>query len=325
MQEFINRARLNPARIIFPEGQDERIRKAVKEIKQKGIAKPILFGKNNLEDIPSDVEVLDPYQDDIFEKCVQDYYELRKNKGFSLEAVRKLLQENVVFIASLLVRRGFADAFIAGASHTTKDVAKSVIYCIGPKENRSISSCFIIDTGKEEFGYKGKFIFADCGVILNPTAQQLADIAVDSGELFKKLFEAEPYIAFLSYSTHGSASGESVTKIRDALEILRSERPDLNVDGELQADSAIVEEVAKIKCPQSKVAGKANILIFPDLNSGNICYKLVDRLLYASALGPIFLGTKKPASDLSRGCEVNEVVLIAAVISIMSQLQKMSS
>lgn len=318
-KELIERARRNPARIIFPEGDDKRIKQAIAEIVKLGIAHPVVFTTGGI-DIKG-VETINPGSEDIIKKYAQLYTHIRERKGVGFDSAVKLLTSNPVFTAALMVRDGFADAMIAGASHTTKDVAKAVIYCIGPREGKSVSSCFIIDTGNEKYGYKGKFIFADCGVIVEPTSEQLAEIAIDSGMLFQKIFSAPPYIAFLSYSTYGSAGGPSVERVRRAVEIVKGIQPDLMVDGELQADAAIVPEVAKRKCPDSFVAGRANVLIFPDLNSGNICYKLVDRLLEAIAIGPIFVGTLKPASDLSRGCEVEEVVLDAAVISVMTQFR----
>lgn len=323
MQDFLKQASLSPARIIFPEGNEPRIIKAVSEIKRLNIAEPILFrAEKDKAEHPACPRV-DPWDEELVEKYAQNYYQLRKHKGMTLEIARKLLKENPVFTAALMVREGFADAFIAGASHYTKDVAKAVIHCIGPKnKGHYISSCFLIDTKREEFGYQGKFIFADCGIIIEPSAEQLAEIAIESGELFKKLFQARPYIALLSYSTQGSGEGESVEKVRQALKIVRERRPDLKIDGELQSDAAIVEEVARIKSPNSEVAGRANVLIFPDLNSGNICYKLIDKLLGALTLGPIFLGTAKPVSDLSRGCETEEIVLVSAIISIMAQLKE---
>ncbi len=319
MNELINRASLNPARIIFPEGDDPRIREAAREIQDRNIAFPTIFTEDKSV---SKIELVNHRDKDILDKYIELYSNLRKSKGLSRDKIKSLLESNAVFIAALMVREGLADAVIAGAAYTTKDVARAVIHCIGPKEGSSVSSCFLMDTGIEEFGYKGKFIFADCGVILSPDCKQLADIAINSGDLFRSLFKEEPYIAFLSYSSHGSASGESVEKIRAAVRLVKERRPDLNVDGEMQGDAAIVKSVADIKCSDSPVAGRANVLIFPDLNSGNICYKLVDRLTFANALGPIFLGTKYPGSDLSRGCEVKEIVLDAAVISIMAQINK---
>jgi phosphate acetyltransferase len=319
MNEIIERASLNPSRIIFPEGDDPRIREAVSEIKDKNIAVPTIFSESGGLD---GVRLVNHRDKKIIDKYLEIYYNLRENKTLSKEKIKSLLDSNPVFIAALMVREGLADAVIAGAVYTTKDVARAVIHCIGPREGSFVSSCFLMDTGVEEFGYKGKFIFADCGIILSPDQEQLADIAINSGDLFKSLFRENPYIAFLSYSSHGSASGESIEKIRSAVKLVKKRRPDLNVDGEMQGDAAIVKSVADIKCAQSPVAGRANVLIFPDLNSGNICYKLVDRLTSANALGPIFLGTRYPGSDLSRGCEVKEIVLDAAVISIMAQLNR---
>ena len=319
MNKLIEKASLNPARIIFPEGDDPRIRKAVVGIKDKNIAFPTIFTESTGI---AGINSVNHKDKNIIDKYVEFYSDLRESNSISKDKIKTLLESNSVFIAALMVREGLADAVIAGAVYTTKDVARAVIHCIGTKENSSVSSCFLMDTGIKDFGYDGKFIFADCGIILSPNSQQLADIAINSGDLFRSLFKEEPYIAFLSYSSHGSASGESIEKIRTAVELVRDRRPDLNVDGEMQGDAAIVKAVADIKCSKSSVAGRANVLIFPDLNSGNICYKLVDRLTSANALGPIFLGTRHPGSDLSRGCEVEEIVLDAAVISIMVQLNR---
>ncbi|MDP8216982.1 MAG: phosphate acetyltransferase [Candidatus Kaelpia imicola] len=322
MQELIKKASLNPGRIIFPEGDDFRIREAVREIEQRKIARPIIFIEQDNADDLEGIDIVNPKDKGMIEKYVDIYSDLRKNKNIAKDKIKNLLESNSVFIAALMVREGLADAVIAGAAYTTKDVARAVIHCIGVRDGSFVSSCFLMDTGIEEFGYKGKFIFADCGIIFSPDFKQLADIAINSGDLFKSLFKKEPYIAFLSYSSHGSASGESIEKIRAAVSLVKKRRPDLNVDGEMQGDAAIVKAVADIKCSDSPVAGHANVLIFPDLNSGNICYKLVDRLTSANALGPIFLGTRYPCSDLSRGCEAEEIVLDAAVISIMAQLNK---
>jgi len=320
MNSLLEKASKRPARIIFPEGDDERVASALFKIRDLNIAQPLVFyhGKENRY---SGFDVLDPYQDEVLDKYAGLYGELRKPQNLSKDKTKSLLKSNQVFTAALMVREGLADALIAGAAHATKDVARAVIHCLGPESGGLVSSCFLMDTMVQEFGYNGKFIFADCGVIVSPNSEQLAEIAINSGELFKVLFEQEPCIAILSYSTKGSASGDTVDKIREALEITKKKNPQLNIDGEMQADAAIVREVAKIKCPNSTVAGRANVLIFPDLNSGNICYKLVDRLTKARALGPIFLGTKYPASDLSRGCDSEEIVLVTAVISIMAQLK----
>ncbi|MDP8234331.1 MAG: phosphate acetyltransferase [Candidatus Saelkia tenebricola] len=326
MQELIARAAIKPAKIVFPEGNDKRIQEAAIEVKRLKIAEPIIFHKQDQRLQSLGIEVIDPSHDEVINKYVDTYIQIRKNKSLGVDASKKLLISNPVFIAALMVRVGLADALIAGAENTTKDVAKAVIHCIGPNEGKTIvSSCFIMDTKNEKFGHQGKFMFADSGIIVSPSSEQLAEIAIDSGDLFRKIFDAEPYVALLSYATHGSASGESIDKIRSALEIVKSKRSDLKIDGELQGDAAIVKEVADIKCSDSEVAGRANVLIFPDLNSGNICYKLVDRLVDAEALGPIFLGTRKPASDLSRGCAVSEIVLVSAVLSIMAQLQNMDA
>ncbi len=212
------------------------------------------------------------------------------------------------------------DGFVAGASHATPNVARAVIYCLQiDREFRTVSSSFLIELENCEFGEKGLFIFADCGIIPDPVARQLAGITLASSALMKDLFDIEPKVALLSYSTKGSAKGKSVDKVLEALKIIKEKHPSLKVDGELQFDAAIIPEVAKIKSPNSSVAGKANILIFPNLDSGNISYKLIQRLGKARVAGPLLQGLTKPASDLSRGCNIDEIVDAVAATAVRAQ------
>jgi phosphate acetyltransferase len=209
----------------------------------------------------------------------------------------------------MMVRNGMADGFVAGASHTTASVAKTAIYCIGfGEEIRTLSSCFLVIVPECVYGEEGVFVFADCGIVPDPSPQQLVNIAKSAAELFTLLVEKEPRIALLSFSSKGSAKHRLVDKVVRAKEIILERYPELLIDGELQLDAAIVPEVARIKAPESKVAGSANVLIFPDLNSGNIGYKLVQRLAKAKVIGPMMVGLKKPCSDLSRGCTIDEIV-----------------
>jgi phosphotransacetylase (EC 2.3.1.8) len=217
--------------------------------------------------------------------------------------------KNPVTFAAMMVGNGSADGMVAGAVTTTADVAKAAIYCVGFGEKvRTISSCFLICVPDCQYGEAGTFIFSDCGVVPDPSPMQLANIAASAADLFRILVQKEPRVALLSFSTKGSASHEMVDKITRTREIIHEKFPDLIADGEFQLDAAIVPEVAKIKAPDSDVAGHANVLIFPDLNAGNICYKMAQRLAKAGVIGPILNGLKKPCSDLSRGCTVDEVV-----------------
>ncbi len=232
---------------------------------------------------------------------------------------KKLFSDNLYY-AAMLTREGKADGLVAGAIHTTADMARACIRCIGLEERFTIaSSCFIMDVPNCQYGDNGTFIFADCGVIPDPNARQLSCIALTAAELAAKVLNLTPRVAFLSYSTKGSAKTKSAEKISQALALLRELSPTILADGEIQADAAIVPEVAKIKCPDSPLGGEANVLIFPNLEAGNIGYKLVQRLSGCRAIGPLFLGLNKPASDLSRGCSVEDIVDSVAVTAIRAQ------
>jgi len=292
--------------IVLAEYEDKRVAEAAKIIEQEGIAKVLLLtpDKINLQDK---------------ERYIQEFYQLRKTKGLDINAAEKIL-DDPLYYAAMMARAGKADGFVAGASHTTPDVARSAIWCLGVDERISIaSSCFIMVVPNCPYGQDGTFVFADCGIIPDPNPRQLACIVKASAELASQVLDLTPRIALLSYSTKGSAQGKSVEKITEALGLLKEMAPDLLVDGEMQVDAAIVPEVAKIKYPDSPIGGRANILIFPDLEAGNISYKIVQRLANARALGPLLLGLNKPCSDLSRGCSVEDVVDCVAVTAIRAQ------
>jgi phosphate acetyltransferase len=229
------------------------------------------------------------------------------------EAVRR----DYVTFGAMLTRRGLADGFVAGANHTTPDVIRAALRCLPiDKEIGVVSGAFLMEVPSCEYGANGVFIFADCGVNPNPNARQLAGMAVSSAALFRQLVGETPRVALLSYSSQGSAHGEMVDKVVEAVKIAKAMAPGLALDGEFQADSAIVPEVAKIKCAESDVAGRANVLIFPDLDSGNICYKLTQRLAKARAVGPLLEGFTRPCSDLSRGCNADDIVDAVAITSL---------
>jgi len=315
-------------KIVLPEGEDKRVVEAASFLAKEKIADIYLLGKTqDVEKIAEEnsisldgVRVLDPVNDEAFEETVNTYYEFRKHKGITPEEARKKLEEDFVTYGAVMTRMGTADGFVAGASHTTSHVARAAIQCLKlDREIGTVSSSFIMEIEDCPYGEKGLFIFGDCGVIPHPSSRQLTGIAVSSSDLFYKLFNVEPRVALLSYSTKGSATDGVIDKVREALERIKKKRPNLIIDGELQPDAALVPEVAEIKCPGSEVGGKANILIFPNLESGNISYKLTQRLGKARAVGPILQGLNKPCSDLSRGCSWEDVVDAVAVIAIRAQ------
>lgn len=292
--------------IALPEYEDSRVVEASRIIEEEGIAKALVLTPDKVN--PKDKE-----------RYVEEYYQMYKNKDLDINTVRALFV-GTLYYAAMMTREGKVDGLVAGASHTTPDMARACIRCIGVDERITIASgCFIMVVPGCSYAENGTFIFADCGIIPDPNARQLACIALSAAELASKVLDITPRIALLSYSTKGSARGRSIEKITEALGLLKEMAPELLVDGELQVDAAIVSEVAKIKYPQSPLGGRANVLIFPNLEAGNISYKLVQRLAQARALGPLLLGLKKPASDLSRGCSVEDIVDCAAVTAIRAQ------
>lgn len=299
-------ARQHPKKIILPEFNDKRVVEAYEFIRKEKIAEVTLLYPEKL-----DAKLVD--------KFAQEFFELRKAKGITEEDARKTVS-TPLYYGAMMVRDGLADGFVAGAAHTTSDVARAAIHCIGiDSKYNTVSSSFIMVLPNCKLGDKGVFVFADCGVIPDPNARQLANIAVTTAELARKVLGMTPRVAMLSYSTGGSAEGRFVNEVREATLMARQIDPGLLIDGELQVDAALVPEVARIKCPDSKIAGSANILIFPSLESGNISYKLTERLANARALGPLFQGVNKPCSDLSRGCSVEDVVDCVAVTAIRAQ------
>jgi phosphate acetyltransferase len=253
------------------------------------------------------------------ERYIEEFYQMRKRKGLDISTARKIF-DNPLYYAAMMTREGSADGFVAGASHTTPDVARAAIWCLGVDERISIAtSAFIMVVPDCPYGEEGTFIFADCGIVPEPNPRQLACISLASAELANKVLDFLPRIALLSYSTKGSAKGKSIEKITEALGLLRDTAPDLLVDGELQVDAAIVPEVAKKKSADNLLEGRANVLIFPSLEAGNIGYKLVQRLTNSRAIGPLLLGLNKPCSDLSRGCSVDDIVDCVAVTAIRAQ------
>jgi phosphate acetyltransferase len=300
-------AKKNIKTVVLPEYEDERVTEAVKIINDEGIAKAVLFTPDMV-----DKNELECY--------IQEFYQQHRAKDMEIDAVRKLFTSDTLYYTAMMTAEGKFDGLVAGASHTTPDMVRASMRCLGIDERITIvSSCFIMDVPNCPYGANGTFVFGDCGVIPEPNGRQLACIALSAAELANKVLGLEPRIAFLSYSTKGSARTKSAEKIIEALGLLKEMAPDLLADGEMQVDAAIVPEVAKIKYPDSPIGGRANVLVFPNLEAGNIGYKLSQRMSGARAVGPLLLGLKKPASDLSRGCIAEDVVDCVAVTAIRAQ------
>jgi len=302
-------AKRRPATIIFPEYEDKRIIEAVKRINRRKIAHAILLSK---KEVPGKVNINNP---DLQKKYSEAMFKIRKKKGWSLSKCKKLVQDSTYF-GTMMVACNDADALISGASHTTAHTLLPALQLIKTDDPfHKVSSVFLMVMDKK------LYLFADCAVNVKPTSHELAQIALDSALTAKK-FGINPRVALLSFSTHGSAKHEEVRRIQKAVKIAKRKNKHLLIDGDIQVDAALVPKIAKLKAPKSALKGNANVLIFPDLNSGNICYKMVERLAGAQAIGPITQGLSKPVNDLSRGCSVEDIVHLAAITSVMSNKRK---
>ncbi len=319
------RAKAAQKTIVLPETEDRRTLEATEKILQEGVAKVVLVGnedtvKKNAEGLDiSGAVIVDPATCDKTQAYIDKLVELRSKKGMTPEQAKDILLNQYLYYGVMMVKMGDADGMVSGACHSTADTLRPCLQILKTKPGTKLVSAFFLMVVPDcEYGENGTFIFADSGLNQNPNAEELAAIAASSAESFQQLVEKEPVVAMLSYSTKGSAKHEDVDKVVEATRIAKEENPDLLLDGEFQLDAAIVPSVGASKAPGSDVAGKANVLIFPNLDAGNIGYKLTQRLGKAEAYGPITQGIAAPVNDLSRGCSADDIVGVAAITAVQS-------
>ncbi len=321
VENIIQRAAEISKRICLPETGDDRVLQAAGTILEKNYARVVLLGDPDAltrragqlgADI-AEAEIVNPADDPNRDAYVQALHETRKHKGVTKDQADEMLN-HPVYYGGQMVAAGAVDGMVAGSDCPTADTVRAALWGPGLVEGcKTVSSCSIMNTVVERFGVDGSVIFADTGVVPEPTTEQLADIAIAAGKACRSLLSVEPMVAMISFSTKGSADSPAVEKVREATKLAQRRDPGFAIDGEMQVDAAVVESVGKKKAPDSPVAGKANVLVFPDLNCGNSAYKLVERFGKATALGPLLLGLAKPINDLSRGCSVDDIVLVTAI------------
>ena len=327
IEDIKKRASQDIKTIILPEGEDKRVLEAANKVMQEGFAKIILVG--NKEQIEKDskeynvdltgVEIIDINTSNKKQEYAEKLYELRKEKGMVLEEASKLIEKPIYF-GMMMLKNGEADGLVSGAAHSTSDTLRPALQILKTAPGtKLVSAFFVMCIPNCEYGQNGTFIYGDSGLVENPNSEELSEIAISSAKSFETLVGVPPKVAMLSYSTYGSAKSELTEKVIKATNLVKQKAPKILVDGELQVDAAIVPEVAMSKAPESPIEGNANVLIFPDLNAGNIGYKLTQRLANAEAYGPLCQGIAKPVNDLSRGCTSDDIVGVVAITAVQSQ------
>ena len=328
IERIKEKARADRKTIVFPEGLEPRTVKACAILKAEGIADPVLLGKpedilREAEELHADltgVRIVDPFNDPNKQKYIDKFVELRAKKGVTPESAKEQMEKDYMYYACLMCKCGDADGVVSGACHSTGNTIRPALQLLKTKPGiNSVSGFFLMEVPDCTLGCNGLFVFADCAVNVDFDAQKLAEIAVVSAESFKSFVGEEPKVAMLSYSTKGSAKHDDVTKVADAVALVRESHPEICVDGELQLDAALVASVGELKAPGSPVAGQANTLVFPSLEAGNIGYKLVQRLAKANAYGPVLQGLAMPVNDLSRGCYADDIVGVVAMTAVQAQ------
>lgn len=326
LQRISERAKSDKKTIVLPESTDMRVITAASMVQRKGTADVVLVGnekniKGMAKDLDlTDVTIVDHLNSGDFDEFANTFYEMRKEKGVTLEKAQEIMKDPLYY-GVMMVKKEKADGMVAGAVNATSNVLRPALQILRTApDTKWVSSFFVMVVPDCEYGLDGAFIFADSGLVENPDADQLSEIAISSAKSFKMLLNEEPVVAMLSYSTHGSAQSELTEKVVKAAKLAKEKAPDIILDGELQPDAALVPSVAQLKSPESSVAGKANVLIFPDLNCGNISYKLTQRLAKAEAYGPITQGISKPVNDLSRGCVAEDIAGVVAITAVQAQI-----
>lgn len=326
IDDIKTKARNDLKTIILPESMDKRVLEAAGIVAREGIARVIVVGEaNKIKELDSNfdfdlIKVIDPRTYEETDDIINELVSIRKDKGLTYDEARELILNDYMYFSCMLVKIGYADGIVSGACHSTANTLRPALQIIKTKPNTPLVSTFFIMCVPDcSYGSNGMFAFADCGLVQNPNSSELAEIAKSTADSFKLLTGNETKVAMISHSTKGSAKHEDVTKVVEACRIAKEKYPQYNIDGELQVDAAIVPEVARIKAPDGLVAGKANVLIFPDLDAGNSGYKLVQRLAKALAYGPMCQGIASPINDLSRGCSVEDIVGVVAITAVQAQ------
>jgi len=325
IDKLISVAKTDRKTIVLPETNDVRVLNAASKV---DFADIVLVGNEsnikelaNKENINIDnLKIIDPKNSELTNTLINEFYELRKNKGITLEDAKNIIETNYLYFGCMLVKCSYADGLVAGACTTSSDVLRAALQTVKTApDTKLVSSFFIMELENKNLGENGIFIYSDCGLNINPTSDELVEIAYSSSKSFKQLIGATPKVAMLSHSTYGSSKSEDVLKVQNATKVFKEKYPEIIIDGELQLDAAIIPEIATSKCPNSPLKGNANVLIFPNIDSGNIAYKITERMANAKAYGPITQGMLKPINDLSRGCNSDDIIGAIAITCVQAK------